>query len=376
VVQKQSQRLSESIATIEARRESVEDLHRRMLALGSLGGKLEERGKQLQTGMETAEQKLAELTSRTEEIDRLNMAMAKMSSDVAEAERKTAGVVKAVDAVSARCESVEALAENTRALKPELDQRHQAVIEAGKELQKAHALRKESSTSAQHLEELTKKLTAALTTADKRLAKNEELASQLESKTAHLKAVEKRLVEFEAKLSQWEPLEKEILTTLDQISARQGIVDTLKTDLDRMFATAEKTAGDVREITSAQQEIEQSRRLLGEVMEKLGEVRDTTSGLDERKRQMGKAEERLARAEAVLVDVRSSLEALQGQKAIVDQAVEKAGSLQFLLKQAEAVMDGLRGEREMTARVRAAVSVVRRDDDDDEDEGEVRAKAA
>src|SRR5262249_30262400 len=72
VVQKQSQRLSESIAAIEEKRESIEDLHRRMLALGSLGGKLEERGKQLQTGMETAEHKLAELAVRTEEVDRIN----------------------------------------------------------------------------------------------------------------------------------------------------------------------------------------------------------------------------------------------------------------------------------------------------------------
>ena len=375
VVQKQSQRLSESIAEIEARRESVEDLHRRMLALGSLGGKLEERGKQLQTGMETAEQKLAELVSRTEEIDRLNVAVAKVTSEVTEAERKTVGVAKAVDSISERCESVEALAEKTRALKPELDQRHQAVVEAGKELHRAHALRKDAATSAQQLDDLSKKLFAAVETAEKRLSKNEELAGQLDSRTTYLKAVEKRVLDFEGKLSQWEPIEKEILTSLDQISSRQGIVETLRADLDRMFATTEKTAGEVREITSAQQEIEQSRRLLAEVMEKLVEVRDTASGLDERKRQMSKAEERLARAEAVLQDVRSSLEALQGQKEIVDQAVEKAGSLQFLVKQAEAVMDGLRGERDMTARVRAAVSVVRNEQDEDyEDEAEDQAR--
>src|SRR6266850_532636 len=111
VVQKQSQRLSESITAIEARRESVEDLYRRMLALGSLGGKLEERGRQLQTGMESAEEKLVELASRTEEVDQLSLAVARVSSDVVEAERKTAGIAKAVDSISERCESVEALAE-------------------------------------------------------------------------------------------------------------------------------------------------------------------------------------------------------------------------------------------------------------------------
>src|SRR5204862_533782 len=157
---------------------------------------------------------------------------------------------KAVDSIAERCESVEGLAEQTRALKPELEQRHHAVAEAAKELNKAHNLRKEAASSAQQLEELTKKLHGALGTADKR----------------------------------------------------------------------------------------------------------------------GAMKERLARAEAVLVDVRTSLEALQGQKAIVDQAVEKAGSLQFLLKQADAVMDGLRGERDMTARVQAAMSVVRGEDEADEEE--------
>jgi hypothetical protein len=117
--------------------------------------------------------------------------------------------------------------------------------------------------------------------------------------------------------------------------------------------------------------------MLTEVMTKLAEVRETANGLEDRQRQIAKAEERLARAEAVLVDVRTSLEALQGQKAIVDQAVEKAGSLQFLLKQADAVMDGLRGERDMTARVQAAMSVVRGEDEADEEEDDApRAKAA
>ena len=123
---------------------------------------------------------------------------------------------------------------------------------------------------------------------------------------------------------------------------------------------------EVREITAAQHEIEQTRQLIADVTGQLEQVRDTESTLDERKRQMGKAEERLARAEALLVDVRSSLKALHGQKALVDQAVEKTGSLQFLLKQAEATIDGLREEREMSARVRSAVAGVR-DGEDGED---------
>jgi DNA repair exonuclease SbcCD ATPase subunit len=130
----------------------------------------------------------------------------------------------------------------------------------------------------------------------------------------------------------------------------------------------------VRAITAARQEIEESRQLLDDVSRRMRGVQDTASALDERKRQMGKAEERLARADGLLVDVRSSLEVLQGQKALVDEAVERTGSLQFLLKQAEAMIEGLRGERKLTADVRAAVAIGGQDDDE---EGDTRvAKAA
>ncbi len=374
VLQKQAQRLSETTTAIESRREFVEDVHRRMLALGAQGGKLEERGRQLQTNMEAAEQRFLGLAAHAEEAERLSMTVATVSSNATEAERKTEEIGKTVAAIAARCESVEELAAQTQALRPELEQRHHALTEATKDLQRASALRKEGAASAQRLDELAKQLTAALATADKRAARVDELSSRLEERAANLKSVEKRLDQFEERLTRWDPVEKEIARSLDQISARQGTVEALQADLDRMFVMAEKTATDVREITSANQEIEQSRRLLMEVMDRLREVQDTTNTLDERKRQMTKAEERLARAEALLVDVRSSLEALQGQKAIVDQAVEKAGSLQFLLKQAEATIEGLREEREMTTRVRAAVAVV--EQGDDEDAGAVEAKAA
>jgi len=82
------------------------------------------------------------------------------------------------------------------------------------------------------------------------------------------------------------------------------------------------------------------------------------SALDERKREMTQAETRLARAEALLADVRTGVAALQGQKVIVDHAVEKAGSLQFLLKQAESMIAGLREERDVTARVHAAITAI------------------
>ncbi len=373
VVQEQAQRLKESMTAIESRRAFVEDLHQGMADLGALSGKLDERGRQLQTRMEAAEQRFVGLAAHAEEAERLSMTVATVSSNLHEAERKTDEIGKTMAAIGARCESVEELAERTRGLRAELEQRQHAVTEATKDLQRASTSRKEAAASAQQLDELAKRLATALSAAERRVARVGELSTQLEDRAANLRSVEKRLGQFEERLAKWDPVEKEVARSLEQIAARQGTVEALQADLDRMFVMAEKTATDVREITSAHQEIEQSRRLLEDVMGRLREVRDTANGLDERKRQMAKAEERLARADALLVDVRASLEALQGEKAIVDQAVEKAGSLQFLLKQAEATIEGLREEREMTARVRAALAVGRQDDDADPDEDLVKA---
>ncbi len=366
--QRDSQRIGESMAVIESRREFVEDLHRRLADLGALSTNLDVRGRQLQTRMEAAEQRFVGLGAQAEEAERISKTVAGVTSSVDEAGRGADAIGKTVAAIEARCESVEALAERTRALREEIQQRHHALDEAAKDLKRSSELRQEAATSAQQLDELSKRLTAALVSADQRLVQVDALSTQLEDRASGLQVVEKRLTQFEERLAKWERVELEISRSLEQIAARQGTVESMQADLDRMFAVAEKTAKDVRAITSAQREIEESRGLLDDVRGRLREVRDTTSALDERKRQMAKAEERLARADALLVDVRSSLEVLEGQKVIVDHAVEKAGALRFLLEQAEAMIEGLREEREMAARVQAAVAGVRHEDDADENE--------
>jgi chromosome segregation ATPase len=234
-------------------------------------------------------------------------------------------------------------------------------------------MRQEAADTAQKLESVAKRLAAELEEADQHVTAVDAASKQLEDRTATLQDVRKQLDEFEQRLAKWEMVEQDITRTMEQLTARQSTVDALQADLDRMFAMAEKTASHVKSITSTHREIDESRGLLREVLGRLNEIKNTASSLDERKRQMAKAEERLGRAEALLLGVRSGLEALQGQKAIVDQAVEKAGSLRFLLKQAEAMIDTLREEREVTARMSNAVAVVREADielgEEDEDSG-------
>src|SRR5439155_5712248 len=110
-----------------------------------------------------------------------------------------------------------------------------------------------------------------------------------------------------------------------------------------------------------------------EVLGQLKQLRESKNTLEERKRQIGQAEERLSRADALLVEVRSSLEVLEGQKVLVEQAVEKAGSLQSLLRLADAAVEDLRDASRTSVRMRGNIvefpqtGTYEDDDEDDED---------
>jgi chromosome segregation ATPase len=364
-VQKQVQRVNESTSAIEARRDFIEDMHRRMAELSAQGATLDERGRELQTRMEAAEQRFVRLGEHADEADRLGKAVSEVTAALQEAEHDAAEIGRNVAALEARCESVDRLAERMRAMRQELEQRQNALEAATKDLHRAAELRQEAAAAAQELDERAKRLATTLSSADRQVSRVDGLSSQLEERAAGLRFVEKRLGQFEERLAKWELVEQDVARSLDQLAARQSTVDALQADVERMFVMAEKTAADVRTITSAHREVEQGRRLLDDVMNQLREVRDSSATLEERRRQMNQAEARLARTEALLIDVRSSLEVLQGQKVIVDHVLEKAGSLQFLLKQAEAMIEGLREERDVTMRVRAAVSAAHEDDPSD-----------
>lgn len=373
VVQKQAQRVHDFITVIDARREFVEDLSRRLSEQGALSSRLDERSRDLQSRMEAAEQRFVALSTHSEEAERLSKTIASVASGVSDSRARTDRTAKAVEAIEARCESVAELAEKTRALKQDLDHRQQSLAETAKDLERATELRQEAATAAQKLGELTKRLTGSLSTADERTHQIGAFAGQLEDRASDLQSVARRLDEFEERMARWDAVEPDVARSLEQICARQGTLDTIQTDLERMFAMAEKTAAEIREITAARSDVEQSRTMLQEVMDRLLEVQDVSSKLDERTRQMSKAEERLARADALLADMRSSVEILQGQKVLIDQAVEKTRSLRSMLKQADSAIQGLKEERDVTSSVRSAIAFVRGGDGVDSEGDETQA---
>ena len=381
--QEQTRQVRHSLETIEARRTFVEELQARLTSLGTLGGQLDERGRQLLARMDAAEQRFEGLSSQSDEAARIAQVVAETSASLQEAARNADEARRHAAAAEARCESVETLAERTRTLQRELEQRHRSLEAAKQDLQQASALRQEAADSAHQLDELSQRLAATLREAEARQSQLATLATQLERRSTELQPVEQRLGEFEQRMAKWDLVEQDVARSLEQLVARQGTVDAVQADLERMFTMAEQTAIEVRAITSSTREVAESRKQLDAVMSGLTEARAMSSAIEERKRQLAKAEERLSRAEALLVDVQSSLESLQGQKVLVDQAVQKAGSLKSLLRQAEGLVENLREERELVGRMRTAVGDVRlvqddadvavAEDEDDDDEPMARA---
>jgi chromosome segregation ATPase len=354
-VQNKAELVSASMAEIESRETSVEALKVSLSELEALSGNLDKRGKTLLTQMHSAEQQFDSLASQAEEAERMARTIAEVSSDLGKSTQRADEVSKTMAEIETRCESVDELADRTRTLRGEIDQRQHALEEASADLERASELRQQAAASAQELDELAKQLAKSLSSADRRAGKVSEMSTELEVRVKNLESVEERLGAFEERLARWEHADQEITRTLEQISARQNTIESLKADMERMSVTAENTAANVRAITSAHRDAEEGRKLLEDVMGRLIDIRKTAGAIDDRKRQLTRAEERLARADALLVDINSGLSTLQAQKVIVDQAVERAGSLKFLLKQAEGMIEGLRDERRMTADVHAAV---------------------
>ena len=369
-VEAQAKRVNDTTSAIEARRQFVDELQRRVTELGALTTRMDERGHQLAQRMDAAEERFVLLGEQAATAEQVARTLSSVTFGVEEASGEVRELKQAVASLSDRCESVEALAAETQTLRKDVEQRVRAVRDAAKDLENASALRQGAADAASQMGELAKQLTAAIDTADKRAQEVSEISRMLEDRAQNLRAVGSRLDTFEARMSKWDVTEQEITRALELIASRQGTIESLQGDLERMFEMAEKTSIHVREITSAHQELSDGQAMLKDVLGQLKQLRETRGKLDERKRQMTQAEERLSKAEALLVDVQSSLAVLEGQKTLVDQAVEKAGSLQSLLRQAEASIGNLREANRTMGRPKHAKIVPLPKPEEGGDEGE------
>ncbi|MGH7612701.1 MAG: hypothetical protein ACREMW_01490, partial [Gemmatimonadales bacterium] len=358
-VRGEAERVVQATSQIESRGQLVDELSARLSELTSLGSRLEERTQGLLARMDTADDRFKVVALHAEEAERIEKLMPTIVGAVERAERRIAEVDAGVASLESRRVDLEGLSERARKLGQELELRQAALDRASEHLQRASKLREEAATAAQELEERTRELGGGLATATGRLGEFSERLEELEGRSQNLRFMQKRMAQFEERLAKWEAAELELARALEQVAHRQATIDTLQAGIQRVFETAERTVEDVRSIAAAKQEVTGTRGLLENVLSLMEHAHDVANTLEHRKRQIEQAEERLGRAEALLIDIQSSLETLQGQKTLLDQVLEQAGALQFQAKQAEALIDTLRKERDLTDRVRAAVAELR-----------------
>lgn len=361
LVRKEVDRVTTALDSIEERESFLNDMNKSLSDLGTLGAELDERSKGLVARMKAADGQLASLASRADDASEVEKSVTRTSASLETLEQRSDQFGETLTEFEGRSHDLEALSQKMEQLGRELDRRQSTLEKSTEHLERASELRQEAATTARELEEQAQRFTGALEHAEQRAQDLTELAEQLEDRMNGLRFAEKRLGQFEDKLAQWGHTEQQVKQSLDQLTERQSTIQTMQADIRSLLQMAERTVEDVRSINAAQQEIAETRSTLDGALERLRGAEEKASTLEDRQRQIERAEQRLGRAEALTLQVQSSLETLQGQKAMLDHVVDKAGALTFQLKQAEALIQTIREERDLTNKVRAAVSEVRDD---------------
>src|SRR5437773_608586 len=251
-VRADSDRLSQSMAQIESRRQLVEQLNTRLTDLTGTAAQLDERTAGLAARMNTTDQQFQGLTAHAAEAARIEKLVPTVVGTVERAERRMTQIDTAVTTLEGRAQSLELLAEQTRALGQELQLRQAALNSATEHLARASQLRAEAAGIAQQLEERAGQLTGALTGATDRTAALTTTLEDLENRAGNLRFVHNRMAEFEQRLAKWHATEEQLRRALEQTAQRQATVDALQADLYRLFEVAERAVEHVRSLASAQ----------------------------------------------------------------------------------------------------------------------------
>jgi chromosome segregation ATPase len=356
------EQVRQSVSQIEARRQLVEELNARLSQLAAQGGQLEERTHGLLVRMDAADERFLSVSAHAKAAEQVERIVPSALATIEQAERRVVDVEGSVSALEGRTRGLEDLARRTEALGGELARHQQALEKASVQLEGAATLREEAATASAQLEERANQLTAAVGSAARRLTEVTGVLDDLESRSRGLRIAQKRMAQFEERLAKWHASEAHLTQALEHISQRQATLDTLRTEMQRLFELAERTVEDVRSVAAARENLAETRATLETVMDLVGHAHDAANSLDHRQRQVEQAEARLGRAEGLLADIHSSLETLHGQQALMDQVIEKAGALEFYTRQAESVIESLRSERGLSDRFHSAVTELREEE--------------
>jgi chromosome segregation ATPase len=361
-IRSQVEQVKAAMGDIDSRRQSVEEVRRQLGELGSATEQLAQQAEGLRGRMDTAESRFGQLTKRADEAQKVADTIGEVTESVSDAERRIEAVDASVGALENRTQQLDEVEEKIRLLGQELEQRQGALDKATEHLSQASALRRDAAETAHRLEEVARTIDSTLEKAEGRAGGLQKVSGELETRAAALKAIDRQLDHFEELLGRWESAQSEAAKALEQTLARQAAVEALEAQVKHVFSLAERAVEDVQTIGSARREVEETKALLEETQTKFKATEEALEGFDARKRQLERAEERLARAEALALGIRSTVESLVAQRAVVDHAMESAGALALQMKQAEAVISTLRRERTLACELKAAVEAVGEDE--------------
>jgi DNA repair exonuclease SbcCD ATPase subunit len=163
-------------------------------------------------------------------------------------------------------------------------------------------------------------------------------------------------VAFADQLARLEVLDRTVTASVESLAQRQSSIDAVRAELTRLFefaAGATKQAGD---FATLRQDVQAARETFDAVLRRAEEAERVTARAEQRAKAVDEAEQRLARLDALLGEVRQRLDQVRGEKAVVDRVAEQSARLSFQLKEAEALLAALKKERELAARLRERAS--------------------
>jgi len=350
-----------ALDVVQVRGQAAESLHLRMVDLESLHDQLTSRSETAAQRMDAAELRFTELTRQAGEAQRVAETIDKVVATVDGADRRLRTLTGTVEGLEERAKDLDGIGDRVRLLGSELEQRQAALERASENLARASEARREAAEAAQHLEEVSRSVGAQLNTAEGRANSLVELAHELDGRVAAFGDLEQRVTRFEGILGRWEVAQTNATRSLEQISARQAMLDAIEGQIRHVSEIAEQTAEGVRTIATARREVEDTRRFLETTRTQLQSTTEGMRDFDDRKRQVEELERRLVRAEALAGDVQSTIETITAQRSIVDQVLERSGTLAFQMKQAEALAEALRSECAMATQLRSAIAGARRE---------------
>ncbi len=362
-VRQEVEQLTASLSVVESRRTVVDEVQRRLTETAGIGASLEERARGLSERLEAAEDHLGTLVPRLDEVGRAESQLVAISAGVREAEHQLESVTGSLGGLEDRARKLEAVSTRMQELSREIDQRQNTLQRAVEHLDRAGQLRTEAVQAAELLAERSREVDGALKQVDERLAACGALSRELEGRVSGLTATQERLNAFEARLAEWRGAEQQLVLALEQTAARQGTVSALGAEIRTLYDMAERTQVNAQAVAEAEPRLSRTRTELEALLDRVGDADGVLRTLEDRRRQVDRAEERLAHADALLVDVRSVLETILAQKAQVDHFLEKAQSLVLETRRTEGLLETLREERRITDRIQTSLADLRRRDE-------------